>query len=152
MHLPPTLLPLLLALPTSLASTLHIHLPSTLPSLPPSTHATLTTHNLTLSAPLRRTNTLVFANIPPGSYLGEVYCRDWAFWPLRVDVDDGSEEEGGKMEVWQTFRGNEWENKGERLGGGVGDVRVEARVGAEKGFYEGRGGCELPFYFTMLRS
>jgi len=142
MHLPTsTLLPLLLALPTSLASTLHIHLPSTLPSLPPSTHATLRTHNLTLSAPLRRTNTLVFSNIPAGSYLGEILCRDWNFWPLRVDVD-GSEE--GKIEIWQTFRGNEWENKGERMGGGVGDVRIEARAAGEKGFYEGRGGCEFP--------
>lgn len=51
----------------------------------------------------------------------------------------------GKIEVWQTFRGNEWENKGERMGGGVGDVRVEARAAGEKGFYEGRGGCEFPW-------
>lgn len=54
---------------------------------------------------------------------------------------DGSED--GKIEVWQTFRGNEWDNKGERMGGGVGDVRVEARAAGEKGFYEGRGGCEF---------
>jgi len=73
--------------------------------------------------------------------LGEILCRDWNFWPLRVDVD-GSEE--GKIEIWQTFRGNEWENKGERMGGGVGDVRIEARAAGEKGFYEGRGGCEFP--------
>ena len=50
--------------------------------------------------------------------------------------------EKGYVEVWQTFRGNEWENKGERVGGGEGKVAVDVRVAAEKGFYESRGGCQ----------
>ena len=47
----------------------------------------------------------------------------------------------GVVEVYQTFRGNEWDNKGERLGAGV-DVNVNVRVLTEKNFYESRGGCE----------
>lgn len=45
------------------------------------------------------------------------------------------------MEVWQTFRGNEWDNKGEKVGEGVGRCGVEVRVVGAKGFYEERGGC-----------
>ena len=47
----------------------------------------------------------------------------------------------GVVEAYQTFRGNEWDNKGERLGAGV-DVNVNVRVLTEKNFYESRGGCE----------
>ena len=43
--------------------------------------------------------------------------------------------------MWQTFRGNGWESKGERVGEGVGRCGVEVRVVGAKGFYEGRGAC-----------
>ena len=60
--------------------------------------------------------------------------------PLRVDVDSS-----GKIEAWQTFRGNEWDNRGERIGGGTGEVDVNARVAGRKDYYEAKGGCELFF-------
>ena len=63
---------------------------------------------------------------------------------------EGGEEGGGKgakekekVEIWQTFRGNEWENKGEKVGEGVGTCRVDVKVVGAKGFYEERGGCEF---------
>ena len=70
------------------------------------------------------------------------------FVPMRVDVRDPVTVEAGKkegkkrVEVWQTFRGNEWSNKGERLGGGEGNVKVNVGVLVERNFYEARGGCE----------
>ncbi|MCJ1402335.1 hypothetical protein MMC11_005555 [Xylographa trunciseda] len=135
-----TILPLIL-LPSTLASTLTLLLPTGLPPLPPSTHATLLTTNLTLSAPLRRSNSFSFATLPPGEYLCEVYSRDHFFAPMRVDVDAAK-----GIEVWRTYRGNEWGNKGERVGGSVDgaeeEVRVEVRTQGEKAYYEGRGGLD----------
>ena len=70
------------------------------------------------------------------------------FVPMRVDVQDptsgGSGEKEGKkrVEVWQTFRGNEWGNKGERLGGGEGNIKVNVGVLTQRSFYEVRTGCE----------
>ncbi|MCJ1432129.1 hypothetical protein MMC27_001485 [Xylographa pallens] len=133
-----TILPLIL-LPFTLASTLTLLLPAGLNPLPPSTHATLLTTNLTLKAPLRRSNSFSFANVPPGDYLCEVYSRDYFFSPMRVDVDPKK-----RIEVWRTYRGNEWGNKGERMGGSVDgkeeEVRIEVKSQGEKGYYEGRGG------------
>lgn len=43
--------------------------------------------------------------------------------------------------MWQTFRGNEWDNKGEKYGAGK-DISLEARLLGKKEFYESRGGCE----------
>ena len=124
------------------ATNLNLHIPPTvaLPSpstLLSSTFATLTTYNRTLHAPLRRSNKFTFPNIPAGSYLCDIYARDYAFTPLRVDVS-----EQGKVAVWQTFRGNEWDNKGERLGGGSSEeVTVDVQVLGRKEYYETRGGC-----------
>lgn len=77
---------------------------------------------------------------------------------MRVDVSEPSPAEGGesvggrgrkRVDVWQTFRGNEWNNKGEKLGGGtveMGGVNVNVGVLGERGFYEARQGCAwLPF-------
>ena len=128
------------------ATTLNLHIPPTvaLPSpssLLSSTFATLTTFNRTLHAPLRRSNQFTFSNIPAGSYLCDIYARDYAFTPLRVDVSAQ-----GKVAVWQTFRGNEWDNKGERVGGGNGEeVTVEVQVLGPKNYYETRSGCTLLF-------
>ncbi|KAK6523911.1 hypothetical protein TWF281_001876 [Arthrobotrys megalospora] len=50
-----------------------------------------------------------FQDVKPGSYLLEVNCRTHLFPSLRVDVSSD-----GLVEVYGTFRGNEWSNKGER--------------------------------------
>lgn len=55
---------------------------------------------------------------------------------------------GGEVQVWGTFRGNEWENLGEEVGvldiGGV--KRWEVRVLAAKEYFFERSGCE--FFFS----
>ncbi len=55
--------------------------------------------------------------------------------PLRVDIapDD-------VVEVWQTFRGNEWDNKGEKKG-----LPVELQVLGAKQYYQAREGCKFSF-------
>ncbi|KAI6708968.1 hypothetical protein PZA11_003145 [Diplocarpon coronariae] len=115
----------LFALHLALCIHLRIAIPSTaiLPhpaTLPPSTHATLTTLSRSYSAPLTVSNAFDFRNVSSGSYLLDVHCSTYAFAPLRVDVT-----EGAAVQVWGTFRGNEWDNKGEKV-----DIReVEGRVG-----------------------
>lgn len=157
MHLPNLTLPLLplLLLPVTLATHLRLTIPSSplLPNpstLPPSTSATLTTLGRVLTAPLRADNAFDFRNVSAGSYLLDVHCHTHAFRPLRVDVRE--EEEQEKVEVWGTFRGNEWSNKGEKIE--IGEV-VDASAGLEKVWgFEGkvlggkeylleRTGCEL---------
>lgn len=82
-----------------------------------------------------------------------MHCRDYAFEPLRIDVEEEGEEEGGgsgakkeRVRAWQTFVGNEWDNKGESRGeggggGGEGDgVVIEVRPLGEKDFYQERQG------------
>lgn len=80
-------------------------------------------------------------------------CRDFLFAPLRVDVvsdaEHGPESKKGKIDVWQTFWGNEWGNKGERRGGGFwkeGSERIVVEVRPEGGreYYLQRAGCESP--------
>ncbi|CAG8951462.1 hypothetical protein HYFRA_00007378 [Hymenoscyphus fraxineus] len=95
------------------ASHLRISLPPLNPpiALPASTHATLTTLSHTLTAPLRTDNTFDFRNVSSGSYLLDIHCRTHLFSPQRVDVHDAKVGEV-EVEVWGTFRGNEWGNKG----------------------------------------
>ena len=144
----PALLLLLLTFLQASATNLNLHIPPTeaLPqpsTLLSSTFATLTTFNRSLHAPLRRSNQFVFPSIPAGSYLCDIYALDYAFTPLRIDVS-----EQGKVAVWQTFRGNEWDNKGEMVGGGSGaEVTVNMQVLGRKDYYEARGGCEC---FSLL--
>jgi len=121
--------------------------------LPPSTHATLSSASLNplkRSAPLSVHNTLVFRNVTPGSYLVDVHCPTHAFQPLRLDVVwpvDAVGRHGKQLEVgvWETYRGNDWDNKGEVVplrkdeGGGVYDVRL---LGS-KGYFMERSKCEL---------
>ncbi|KMW68818.1 hypothetical protein BDDG_13050 [Blastomyces dermatitidis ATCC 18188] len=131
-------------------------------SLPASTHATLTTlrsypsspssssasgtstpAGLRLKAPLSRKSNFVF-NIPSGqvqgsqSFLLDIHSRDYIFAPYRVDVDA----DGGVVGVWETYRGNAWENRGVEKGMvQVGEVAVvEARVMGTREFYEERAG------------
>ncbi|KAK1827562.1 ER membrane protein complex subunit 7 [Podospora conica] len=152
-------LPLLAALlaGTSLASpsaslTLTIppspHLPN--PAvLPPSTRASLASLGAHLVAPLSTSNTFVFRNVTPGSYLVDVACATHAFAPLRVDVfSPSSSDDELAVLAWETFRGNEWGNKGEAVvpstGGGL-----EVRVLGGKGYFSERSKFNA---FAILKS
>jgi len=77
-------------------------------TLPPSTSLTLTTAGIAKRTLIRRDNTFSFSDVPEGSYLLDVQCQTYQFAPLRVDVNGQ-----GEVVVHQTFRGNEWRNKGE---------------------------------------
>ncbi len=119
--------------------------PSTLPS---TTHATLQSSGPPLDAYLTRSNTFNFHNVSAGSYLATVHCRDFAFEPLRIDVVleetvEGSGEQKEVIRAWQTFLGNEWDNKGEGRGEGGNGLVIEARPAVFKYFYQERQGCEF---------
>ncbi|PGH00585.1 hypothetical protein GX51_05684 [Blastomyces parvus] len=130
--------------------------------LPASTHATLTTlrsspsspssssssgssapAGLRLKTPLSRKSSFVF-NIPSGqvqgpqSFLLDIHSRDYIFAPYRVDVDA----DGSVVGVWETYRGNAWDNRGVEKGlVQVGEaVVVEAKVTGTRKFYEERAG------------
>ncbi|KAH6642653.1 hypothetical protein C7974DRAFT_385881 [Boeremia exigua] len=128
---------LLLQIPTT-----HVVNPSALSS---TTHATLQSNGSPLDAYLTRSNTFNFNNVSVGSYLATVHCRDYAFEPLRIDVsiEESVEGSGEKKEViksWQTFLGNEWDNKGESRGEGGNGLVIEARPVGQKQFYQERAG------------
>lgn len=117
-------------------------------ALSSTTHATLQSSGPPLDAYLSRSNTFNFNNVSVGSYLATVHCRDYAFEPLRIDVsiEEPVEGSGDKKEViraWQTFLGNEWDNKGESRGEGGNGLVVEARPLGQKEFYQERAGCKL---------
>ena len=124
-------------------------------NLPPSTTATLTTLHHIHTSPLRSDNTFDFRNVTSGSYLLDIHCRTHAFAPLRVDVSEGGKDsQGEEVEVWTTFRGNEWGNKGETLGvreveGRVGIWGFEARAIGVKEYLIERPGCAFPFYSSL---
>ncbi|KFZ17741.1 hypothetical protein V502_04421, partial [Pseudogymnoascus sp. VKM F-4520 (FW-2644)] len=83
------------------------------------TTASLTTAGHVYTAPLGVSSTFDFRNVSAGSYLLDVVGGTHVFAPLRVDV---SEAVGGGQEVvkaWGTWRGNEWENRGEVVEVGV---------------------------------
>jgi hypothetical protein len=67
------------------------------------------------------------------------------FAPYRVDIAA----DGSVMGVWETFRGNPWENRGAEkyvvdiAAKKAADVVVEAKVLGKKGFYEERATCEF---------
>ncbi|KAF2146083.1 uncharacterized protein K452DRAFT_263617 [Aplosporella prunicola CBS 121167] len=105
--------------------------------LPPSTHATLHSSGQALHAPLTRANTFAFRDVPAGSYLLSVHSRDAVFENLRVDV--GAEQDD-VVAVWQTFRGNEWDNRGEKRGEGRGRCEAEVRALLPKEYYQVRQG------------
>lgn len=93
----------------------------------------------------------------------DVWCRDFEFGGLRVDVflpggsigggDEKGEEKVLEVDAWRTFRGNEWGNKGEKMGvrregdGWVGIEGVRALGGKE--YFIQRAGCEF-FYFVSF--
>lgn len=119
--------------------------------LPPSTHATLTALGASYAAPLTTDNAFVFRNVTPGSYLGDVHCATHGFAPLRVDVVSATAgdregmiggDEGASLRVWETFRGNDWENKGEEIRPAVVGGAFPVKVLGSKVYYTERGSCE----------
>lgn len=156
------------------ASSLTVTIPSSnfLPnpqSLPPSTHATLTTlptaQNAAkhiLSAPLTSSGNFVFPDVVPGSsggkesYLLDIRSREYVFAPYRVDVAA----DGRILGIWETFRGNQWDNRGAEkytapVGGGNqhggNEVMVEAKVLSRRGFYEERPRCKCTELEVLAR-
>lgn len=155
MHLP-SILSLLGAAALASAAKLTINVPPSPPvlpnpaTLPASTHAVLIgTPGVKFTAPLRRDNTFVFESIPESSYLLTIHARNHFFSPYRVDV--GHTEGGVAQEtvhVWQTFRGNEWSNKGPYLGSSSqGELQVDVRPAALKEFYQARSGFSVMSIF-----
>lgn len=106
--------------------------PSTLPC---STHATLFKMGTSLTADITRRNTIEFSDLEQGSYLLTVTTRDWTFPPNRVDVNttslNGEGHREARVDVWQTFWGNEWGNKGEYRGGGAVDLSKQSKKAGE---------------------
>ncbi|KAI1817564.1 hypothetical protein GGS20DRAFT_531736 [Poronia punctata] len=112
-------------------------------ALSPSTHATLTALGASYSAPLSTDNTFVFRNVSVGSYLADIYCSTYGFAPLRVDVDvegDGQEE---LVRAWETFRGNDWDNRGEQISAVDNGGAFPVRVLGEKVYYTERSGFSI---------
>lgn len=141
MHAPTAAAALLGFLPLALALDLTIYLPAK-PNpftLPPTTHATLNSQGQHYSAPLSAVNTFVFRNITPDSYLADVHCATNAYHPLRIDVGAG-----GEVAAWDTFRGNDWGNKGEAIAVKEGSVGrgVEVRALGPKNYFVERPKCE----------
>lgn len=66
----------------------------------------------------------------------------------------GADETAPKVRVWETFRGNEWENKGEEVrglatGAGAGAAAAfPVRVLGAKAYFVERGSCEF-FLFSF---
>ncbi|KAK4890800.1 hypothetical protein LTR27_010501 [Elasticomyces elasticus] len=147
------LTPLVFATLTSIVSAarLTVSIPSSPPLLPnpaslaPSTHAILLGPPGTrYSAPLRRDNTFAFPDLEEASYLLTIQSRDYFFPPLRVDVTkaaDGTQEQ--TIAAWQTFRGNEWSNKGPQYGSGKGALNIQVSPSSQKDFYQHRGGFDI---------
>ena len=137
------------------AAKLTINIPPNSPALPnpatlpASTHATLIgAPGVKFSAPLRRDNTFVFDSLPESSYLLAIHARDHFFPPYRVDVGHTEGETAQEIvHVWQTFRGNEWSNKGPYLGSAQGELKVDIRPAAQKEFYQVRGGFSVMSIF-----
>lgn len=143
--------------------------PSTLPA---STHATLLSPDGQLyNARLTRTNSLIFKNLSLGSHLLTIYSPAIVYPPFRVDVDNKSEEPSTTqtdplaptssasaadttgsslqtIQVYQTFRANEWSNKGPRLGvSNTGQLILTILPSARKEFYQKRGGFNILSFF-----
>ncbi|PSN67824.1 hypothetical protein BS50DRAFT_587070 [Corynespora cassiicola Philippines] len=114
-------------------------------SLTSSTHATLQSAGAPIDAYLTRSNSFNFNNVSAGSYLATVHSKDFAFEPLRIDVsvEEAVEGSGEKKEViraWQTFIGNEWDNKGESRAEGSNGLVIPVKPIGQKYFYQERAG------------
>ncbi|KAK0639330.1 hypothetical protein B0T16DRAFT_242277 [Cercophora newfieldiana] len=143
---------LTLAAPKTTTLTLLLPGPPFLPNpnaLPPSTHATLSALGTHHSAPLSVANAFTFSNVSAGSYLLDVFCATHAFAPLRVDVAVSAQEgQDLLVRVWETYRGNDWDNKGESVKVGEGNA-FEGRVVGGKGYFVERSKFNA---FAILKS
>lgn len=138
-------------LPLSLAAHLTISIPSSPPllsnpsTLPPTTHATLLGPDGTIhSSRLTRQNTITFSSLASGSHLLSIFTRDYTFPQYRIDVTPLSQSTPSDpkeaIEIVQTFRGNEWGNKGQVYGSGNDTVTIALSPNAKKEFYAQRQG------------
>lgn len=141
---------------TTTTTTLTLQIPPSqlLPNpnaLPPATRATLTTLHATYTAPLSVANAFVFHNVSAGSYLADVHCGSYGFAPLRVDVLPAVADDGVRLSVlaWETYRGNEWGNKGEEVKEGGAGNGFAVRCLGKKLFFQERGKCECFFLFFL---
>ena len=123
---------LLSLLALTLATTLRIQIsPSTLlpnpHTLPSSSHATLISATSPKhSALIRRGSVFEFHNLTqPGSYLLDIYTRDYVFAPYRVDIVQQSASASASAPegpgpvtiagIWETYRGTRWDDRGPAL-------------------------------------
>ena len=110
--------------------------PGTLSS---TTHAVLLgPTSVRYDAPLRRDTSFSFPSIQDASYLLTIHSRDHVFPPLRIDVSKSGEV--SRVSAWQTFRGNEWSNKGPLFGNATDALAIDVRAIGRKVFYVERGG------------
>ncbi|QIX02165.1 hypothetical protein AMS68_007682 [Peltaster fructicola] len=142
------LLQLLAVVPTlALAAKLNVQIAagnalSNTASLPASAHAVLLgPTGLRHDTPLRRDSSFTFDDITPASYLLTIYAHELIFPPLRVDVVQQAGQE--EISAWQTFRGNEWSNKGPHFGTANDQLSIQVRPAGQKEFYQPRGGFNL---------
>ncbi|RMX76709.1 hypothetical protein D0869_10478 [Hortaea werneckii] len=122
--------------------------PATLPS---SAHAVLVgPPGVQYDVPIRRDSSFTFPDLAEASYLLTIHSRDHFFPPLRVDVTNAAEPaQPQTIQAWQTFRGNEWTNKGPHYGTGKGDLHIMVQPSSMKSFYAERTGFSL---FSFLKS
>lgn len=159
----PLALSFLSAVAAATTTTVNLVIPPTqaLPnprSLPPQTHATLSSFHFDASAYLSPANTFAFHNVSEGSYLLDVHSPSHAFAPLRVDVlpvvsgagQTEKEEKTVKLKVaaWDTYRGNDWNNKGEAAAV-TNSGALEVKVLGPKNFYMERSGFNV---LSILKS
>lgn len=146
MHLPLSAAAVSLLLTFANAASITLYLPAkpNPHTLSLATHATLTSLGTRLSAPLSAVNTFVFHNVSEGSYLADVHCPTDGFMALRVDVSAAEADKAPSIQAWETYRGNDWNNKGEALGardGSDGSVGFEVRALGGKTYFMERPKC-----------
>lgn len=152
---------------------LTLRVPPSIPALPYSSLAILTTTNHTARAPVRRDNSFVFSSsdlLPSNllakaatgsrkagerfSYLLDFTCRDYDFASYGVDVDPTSAKEAEKG-----TDGQDWKVELYRVGrGGIeiagtretaGKEGVDVRVMRGREYFEERVGCEFGLFSTV---
>ena len=118
-------------------------------TLLPSTHAVLLgPPGVRFDAPIRRDNTFLFPPLDDASYLLTIHSRDYFFAPIRVDVTKTDGDASGQtLSAWQTFRGNEWSNKGPQYGSAEDQLTIQVQASGQKDFYLERGGFNLIGFF-----
>lgn len=134
----------------SYAARVSVQIPSSqaLPNpatLPASTHAVLTgPPGVRHDVELRRDSSFQFQNVDPASYLLTIHAHDFVFPPLRIDVTSPEAgADGESITAWQTFKGNEWSNRGPQYGVGRGELVLQVQPQGQRDFYQVRGGFNL---------